>query len=47
MFVDLEDAGVLGIAGGENLRRLTFQENSRVGAAAVDHSADDDHAGKE
>jgi hypothetical protein len=43
LFVDLEDARVLGVAGGENLRRLTLQENCGVSAAAVDHATDDDH----
>lgn len=43
LFVDLEDAGVLGVAGGENIRRLALQKNRSVGAAAVDHATDDDH----
>ena len=47
LFVDLQNAGVLGVAGRENFRRLTFEEDGGVGVAAVDHTTDDDHGRKE
>lgn len=47
LFVDLQNAGVLGVGRRKNFRRFSFEENCRVSAAAVDHAADDDHARKE
>jgi hypothetical protein len=44
LFVDLEDARVLVIGGRENFRRFAGKENAGVGAAAIDETADDDHA---
>lgn len=47
LFVDLQNTGVLGVAGGEDFGRLTLQENRGVGAVTVDHAADDDHGRKQ
>ena len=43
LFVDLEDARVLLVAGGKNLRWFAFEENTGVGPVAVDHAADNNH----
>jgi hypothetical protein len=44
LFVDLEDAPVLGVAGREDARLLAGQEDAGVGAMAVGEAADDEHA---
>jgi hypothetical protein len=46
LFVDLHDAGVLGVARGENSRRLTGEKNPGVSAMAINESTDDEHGGQ-
>lgn len=43
LFVDLENARVLLVAGWENFRPFTGQHQYGVGATAIDHAADDEH----
>ena len=43
LFVDLQNARVLVIGGGKNLRRLARKEDSGVSAVAIDEAANDEH----
>jgi hypothetical protein len=40
----LQDAAVLGVAGGENARRFAWQKNAGVGAMAIGEATNDEHA---
>ena len=46
LFVDLKDPRVFVVGRGENLRGLAREENSGVGALAINHASDDDHAAR-
>jgi len=43
LFVDLQNAGVFGVAGGKNTRGLTGQKDAGVGTVAVNEAADNKH----
>ncbi len=45
LFVNLQDARVLGVAGGKNARGLPGQKDAGVGAVAINETTDDKHDG--
>lgn len=44
LFVDLQDAAVLGIGRRKNARRFARQEEAGIGTVAINKSADNEHA---